>query len=343
GVHGTLYNIVAVDNRFGDSLSAIKLTGSQSYVKLPNDPSLKPQFPVAVSFWIRLSSYPSVHQNIIKSDDIATSYAGYWLTLNPQGEIVAGYGNNLGVGHQFRRTKNPINATVPLNDWVHVVASFNGYNAVDLYYNGVKQQGSYSGLANSMGYSSAFGTIGKYTYSGGIRYINAEIDDVRIYSDTLDDRDVGFMFYQLPCNETIYDTIPLIDTITTNITVYDTVSVFDTTVVQKLVTQYDTVAIANTLIINYPLSIDESKVVQIKVYPNPTRDKLYLDFGDEYGKLEDVNIKLFTSSGQKVYDRSIENPFEYVDLSSIKSSGVYFIQLRDDKGELLLSQKLIIQ
>jgi hypothetical protein len=340
--HAAAFNIGDTTDRFGDLDHAFYFNGSAGYVSLPNDPALKPGFPFSISLWIYVDSFPTVHQRVYSSDDQTQSYAGFSLALSPQGGINVSYGNGIGTGSQFRRSLIPSNP-IPKNKWVHVAATFKGLNAIDLYYDGVQQQGSYSGSATTIGYTSVHGVIGRFTtVNHGIRYIDALIDDVRIYNDTLDQNDVNFLQYDVPCTGVVYDSIPVFDTVQYNLTAYDSIPFYDTVLVSIQLTQYDTVAIANTLLINSSIGINENLEAIFKVYPNPSQDFIYVDLGDEKLNLEGKRIVIYDALGRKVFEVPIAQQKTKIETNSLEGNGTYFIQLINSEGQELLTRKIIV-
>ena len=72
----------------------------------------------------------------------------------------------------------------------------------------------------------------------------------------------------------------------------------------------------------------------LTIYPNPTRDVVTINF--ETLILQNININIINSLGQKVYVSTFNNYLgalnEKVDLSSF-SEGLYFVKITTDKGE----------
>lgn len=340
GAHALAFNMVDTTNRFGDVEMAYYFNGSSGYLLLPNDSSLKPSFPFSVSMWVHIDNYPTVHQKLYSSDDV-NNYSGFWITLDPQGKIAAGYGNNLGISTSNRRTRH-VNNALSKDQWVHIVASFNGLNATEIFVDGVIQSGYYSGFASSVGYSNSVGSIGRYITNSGIRYVEAMLDDVRIYNDTLDQNDVNFLKYNVPCTGMMYDSIYVYDTVAHNITIYDTTSIYDTVKVSVQITQYDTIAIANTLLINSSISISENLESIFKVYPIPTQNYIYVDFGDENLNIKEKKIVVFNVAGQKVIEVPIEQKKTKIETKSLLGKGTYFIHLVNGQSQDLITKKIIV-
>ena len=342
GAHATAFNTIDTLNRFGDTAQAFYFNGTSGYVLLPNDSALKPSFPFSISLWLYIDDYPQFHQQIYSSDDITSSYSGFWVTLTPQGEVNASYGNGLGNGICCRRSKHP-NVAVAKDTWIHVVASFNGLNAIDVYIDGLKQTGTYSGNATNVGYSTTMGSMARYiTANNGTRYLNALIDDVRIYNDTLDQNDVNYLTYDVPCTGVVYDSVNVFDTITYSQVVYDSIPYYDSVSVSIQLTQYDTIAIANTLLINSSISISEHLESFFKIYPNPSQDYIYVDLGEEALNLKGKKIIVYSATGAKVLEVPLAHQKTKIETNSLNGMGTYFIQLMNEKGQELLTRKIIV-
>jgi hypothetical protein len=78
------------------------------------------------------------------------------------------------------------------------------------------------------------------------------------------------------------------------------------------------------------LSLDNYKNEKIKIYPNPTSEKLFLNSS------EDSNLKIYNSLGQLIFKINSSN---IIDVSHLKS-GVYFVKIFD--GAEIFSKKFII-
>lgn len=340
GAHATAFNMLDTTDRFGDVNKAYYFNGTSSYLLLPNDSGLKPAFPFSVSLWLYLDEYPTLHRKLYSSDDV-NNYSGFWMTLDPQGKIAAGYGNNLGISTSNRRTRHT-NTALSKDQWIHVVASFNGLNATDIYVNGVVQAGFYSGSASAVAYSNSTGSIGRYITSSGTRYIEALMDDIRIYNDTLDQTDVNFLQYEVPCTGVIYDSVSVFDTVTYNLTVFDTVAVYDSIAVTKQVTQFDTIAVANTLVINSTLSLEENASDLLQIYPNPTQGAIQISSNIASVDLIGKHVVITNVQGQTVYEAVIAEKETRIEVHELISSGTLFVSLVNEMGVTVVTKKIIV-
>jgi hypothetical protein len=95
-------------------------------------------------------------------------------------------------------------------------------------------------------------------------------------------------------------------------------------------TAVSTTTQGNFVIVNFKaddaLSVDEFKENELKVYPNPTSDLLYID-----SELELSNIKIVNMLGQMVYSEELNNQKSSISLSQL-NSGTYLLHLETEYG-----------
>lgn len=134
------------------------------------------------------------------------------------------------------------------------------------------------------------------------------------------------------CPDTSASAILSIDSM--SVTVYDTIRVIT----------YDTirVTVTDTLVIDIQLSVPGNSVNTVKVYPNPARDVIQVDF-NEYTYLEGYSIRISNVLGQVVYSSPVDRRFMSIDMSSQTESGVYFISILDRNGHINYTQKFILR
>lgn len=86
-------------------------------------------------------------------------------------------------------------------------------------------------------------------------------------------------------------------------------------------------------------SVEETEMIQARVFPNPANDHVIFEFTKQ---LSDVTLALFDHAGRKVYSTRIQNTFDLeVDISHY-ASGVYIYQIKDSNHQPI-SGKLIVQ
>jgi len=144
---------------------------------------------------------------------------------------------------------------------------------------------------------------------------------------------------------TIYDTIFVYD----YVTIYDTsyVTIYDT----NNITTYDTViytrndttfySVSDTLYIDVRWT-DTSSVQRLKVYPNPTNDKITIDFG-EFLVVPGNRVIIYNIIGQKLFDQPVTQRFMDIALKGLGfSSGHYNLVIVNAKGQEIAVKRLIL-
>jgi hypothetical protein len=85
--------------------------------------------------------------------------------------------------------------------------------------------------------------------------------------------------------------------------------------------------------------INEEKVGKLKVYPNPARDFLNVEFPSPYGK--PYNIQIIDAMGQVVYASTLASEGANLSLSELKiNTGLYLLQAQRE-GKLYYKRFLI--
>lgn len=92
------------------------------------------------------------------------------------------------------------------------------------------------------------------------------------------------------------------------------------------------VLLQNTIGIETPVTNEHN----IQIFPNPISDQLNI----ELEKLMDVNIEITNSIGKRVYFETLNNHSRSINTSGL-TTGVYLITIRDTKGNILFSKKIV--
>jgi len=88
----------------------------------------------------------------------------------------------------------------------------------------------------------------------------------------------------------------------------------------------------------WPLGIEDKSDVELLVYPNPVSDKLNIEIGNEF--YEELNLRLFSTSGQLVYNTIFTG--SSIDVSMF-SPGIYILEMSNHSSGLIMHKKLIIE
>jgi hypothetical protein len=80
------------------------------------------------------------------------------------------------------------------------------------------------------------------------------------------------------------------------------------------------------------LSVNKSfKHIDLKIYPNPTSEKLYIEFSD-FNPNEKLEASFFDFSGKKIYSLTL-NQSDYIDVSSLKK-GLYLLKINLESKQI---------
>ena len=169
-----------------------------------------------------------------------------------------------------------------------------------------------------------------------------------------------FVFVEIPIYIQVYDTIPVYDTMIVydSIQLYvidtvtfpfpDTIVVYDTTFITipdtTFITYYDTISVTDTLIIDVIITGTDNQDIstQIKVYPNPSNDVVFIDFQD-FAVLENYRMKIIGLDGREITHELINMGQYRYEISQFGAKGLYILQLFDEQNELVTTRKILLQ
>jgi hypothetical protein len=86
------------------------------------------------------------------------------------------------------------------------------------------------------------------------------------------------------------------------------------------------------------LSIDESALISLSIYPNPFKDETTVDFGRD---VKQASVRVVDVFGKLIEEHSITNTDKHILKRENKASGIYFMEIEVEN--LLIKEKLIIE
>lgn len=202
GNNGTLYGPTATVDRDSKENNAYQFNGSSNYILIGNPvpASLQIQNEITLSAWIYATNYQNSYLGMIvgsQCDNCSASGISIFLdgrsnfdglSLLP-GHIHFQIGN--GSWHASNTTTQ-----VPLNQWVHIVATRKKNETAKIYYNGVSQPLTTVSWNGSISYNGNYIAIGRQKdYSD--RFFNGKIDEVRIYNRALSETEVKALYQDM--------------------------------------------------------------------------------------------------------------------------------------------------
>ncbi len=81
----------------------------------------------------------------------------------------------------------------------------------------------------------------------------------------------------------------------------------------------------------------------VKVYPNPTSDIINISFEENYQITNNYTIKIINTQLQTIFENEINTQESQINISEFGSTGLYFIQIFDDKQNLFDVRKIILE
>ena len=133
----------AVD-RFGNTDGAYSFNGINQIIQLPNDPLLKPQFPMALSFWVLMEEPTFTNSGIFNNDHIEDFYSGIWVKIGPNTNITFGTGSGGPPGLTHRVSAYSL-IDFEVGRWYHCVMNITDAMNVDIWVDCNKFETNYGG------------------------------------------------------------------------------------------------------------------------------------------------------------------------------------------------------
>lgn len=334
---GTVYGASLTTDRFGIPNSAYYFDGVDDFIELPNSNILKPDLPVSISMYVKYEDLGADNCVLFNTSFEDNRSCGVYANIqNSTKKYSVGYGDGTyGYGPNYRRSYNS-NSIIDTTSWQFVVFVIEDAQNMQVFVNCHEFAGEFSGFGNTLVYSDSAGSIGRHDQDMHLEpyYFKGKIDEFTYWDRALNYNDIDSL---CECNSVydtifVYDTIPIYDTIL----VYDTIPFYDT-IVEVI---YDSIAVTDTLIIKVELNNFLSNV--IKVYPNPAKDRVYINTGSNYLEMSDYTLRIVNQQGEKIFETEF-NIREYVlDVSDFIEKGLFFVQVIDPGGNVIDVRKILL-
>ena len=190
------------------------------------------------------------------------------------------------------------------NTWTNIV-TVKDANSVKIFKDGVLIQNSDITNFTSLNNTSFPFVVGGSGW-GNSNYFMGNIDDIGIWNRALTQTEITNLYNANLC--------------------YQTITVTDTLVINVKRASLNPLAYTNT----------------IKVYPNPTNDKITIDNGD-LSKMTGYSIKIYNSIGQQLFQSNITQQQFSLDITQWGGNGLYFMELKDNNGNIVDIKKIVLQ
>lgn len=327
GNNGTVNGATLTSDRFGNAGKAYSFDGVNDYVAATLNGMTNQNSSFSVSIWFNRNN----------SSSIVRYMFGFG---NPMmfGEMF-GFGDygSQGIFGTFLGSQYDVITgldTGNYNVWKNLVVVYNTPGILKFYLNG-------SFLFTGSALSNPNIQLGNCKI--GMRpgntneFWSGSLDDIGIWNRALTQQEITALYTGSPCTQmiTLYDTIHTYDTITTLVHTYDTIPVYDTI----------HIAVTDTLVINANLTgvNPPNNYNTVKVYPNPAKDYLILNFGPNWSSMSGYQVTITNITGQQVYNGNVINQVINLSLNSWGGYGTYTLTIRDTQGNVKEVKKIVLQ
>jgi hypothetical protein len=179
GNHGTAMN--GTTYAAGKINQAFSLDGVNDYLLIgdPVPASLQIQNEISLAAWVYITEY-APGMGLIVGSQYDTNHAGASLILNCQDLPIGSIYFDIGDGSWH----NTVTSTLlPLNQWVHIVATRKANEDGKVYFNGILQPSTSQAWSGSISYSGAWFAIGQQKDQN--RPFKGLIDEAKIFNRAL--------------------------------------------------------------------------------------------------------------------------------------------------------------
>jgi PKD repeat protein len=363
-LNGTLSAVTPTVDRFNNAGNAYSFNGTiSSYIKLPDNPLLKPTNAISFSCWVK-ANIVSNQYVIFTKNTVFSNFEAYSLSISNQsgpGRFYLSKGN----GGLATAINNTITAILT-NTWYHVVCTVDN-TTLRIYVNG--------NLENTTSTTLNFSyDIGKNIYFGGSNEpsfnlpFNGTLDNVRFYNRILNAAEVGQLYNLDPTclppptasfsvsastvciNQPISLTdlsvntptawawqmagaSPSVSSSNNPVITYTSAGVYTISLVSS--NAYgSSIAVTQTVNVSACTYLKQNNTTsQIEIYPNPNNGKFVINISDAN------EFVLFNILGEVVLTKRCDEVQKtQIDISD-KPNGVYFLNIK--VGNNSVTRKII--
>ena len=360
GINGIVNGATLTTNRFEKPNDAYYFNGNNAFIELSNTfDSLSRT--IDLWFYANDADYSGSYGSIYQSDNSGLLYGNSGVAIKEIGGL-----------KKILLTISGITDTVDLkiNTWNNLAVTLDANKVISYYYNGefivnktfINYARSNDGLNKTIVGSDRLGTG---------HFFNGKIDDIRIYNRALNSSEILAIFHE-SCNKSIIinDTIthfvsssnfklisPKVyfektdslnsiggcDSIVQHYSkfIFNANHYTDTITFKDTITTYATVEDTLKFNINLTRVSAPNNIGELMVYPNPTKDYLFIDCGN-YNKLNNYQLKLTTTSSSILWSKTVTQKVYSINLNGY-SKGTYFLEIFDSANNKLEVKKIVLQ
>jgi hypothetical protein len=188
-----LSNVTFCQDHTGAEVKAIHFNGYDQYLNFPvNKSGLKPGLPLSFAFWVKFDDLDVVKTYIFDTDFDQNNHSGVWMNLTPAGTLSISYGDASGSTTPYSRRTMIGSTPIEIFNWYHVIGIIRGPADMDIFINGVEEEGYYEGSGGYIGYTDCQGNLGRIDGSVGVTpyYFQGFLDDFWYWNKALDNEEI---------------------------------------------------------------------------------------------------------------------------------------------------------
>jgi hypothetical protein len=359
--HGIVHGATLCANRFGYPDKAYYFDGSNDNISLLFENSIDINTKSSILLWFKaeknLNAYAKLISVPISLETWTNPY--HYLAFSGQAFNYANF--------------DPVNGFCETGyftaqgdtNWNLLAFTYNEGD-IKVYINGIlKETLSCSSTLMPIGSTMSIGSRSTSILNNG-EYFTGKIDDLSIYDSVLTQSEI-LNYYNYLCHPKTRDVIfsyqvsdldfkkinnsRYLDStkIITGSNDCDSLiyfySEFTYNEITDTVTIFDTISVLDTLIIDVEITNLGSvqNTHQIKVYPNPSNDVIFIHLGENYQQLSDYRISIINATGKSVFESQLtESEFE-INVNDFGHYGLFLLRILDKTGRIVDNKKLIVK
>ena len=300
-LHGTVGGATLTTDRFGMINSAYYFDGINDTINVRNHNgklTFDADEKFSISLWFMADSiYQGVKAQHLVSHK-AGALNGIIISIHRiTNKIKAAFEGDANISYSLSSED-----TIISKSWYHVCVVYDGMkDSAYIYLNNELQNEMKTGtdLTGFLGNISIPFSFGKRVGNLDENHFHGSLDDIRIYNDILSKDEISELYYESNCVITFYDTITVEDTLNIDVQLVE---------------------------IPQPDNINE-----VKVYPNPANDILWIDCGD-FSKMSNYELRIIDALSSELWSTTVtQQEYDINILSTFPSTGIYFLDRKSTR------------
>jgi hypothetical protein len=203
--HGTPSGVTSVPDRYGVPNSAYYFDGVNDYIDFPLNDTLKPEFPMTISMWVKLKTL-QIHRNkLIATDFVQNDYHGVRIAVSSDGRVHVSLGAGLGGCNSANAVgyKTIHEMALDTGMWYQITTVIRSIGDVEVWINCSNAYASYDNgnVPSAVAYSNyASGTVGRIDNSTTLapRYNWGYMDELAYWERALGAAEIYTLCDSLP-------------------------------------------------------------------------------------------------------------------------------------------------